>query len=395
MTAGIEAPGEGGPLGNGLPLRVAQWVRIRWWNACAWYAVTLAEALARRGHASYVLAPPGTPAAREAAARGLPLPDVGDPGGASPLGLGRDARRLRRFLASERIQLVNVHSGPGHALLALLCLRLGIPLVRTRGDIRPPHRGPLQRWLYRRGTTHHLAAASFIEAEHYGGLVPSRGRVTVLRGGIDTARLDRISRPEARALARVRLGLPAATPLVGMIGRLSPVKGHTDFLNAMARIARERRDLHLVIAGPEAQLSPEDLREIARAQGLEERTHVLGRVDDPLAWAAALDVAVIASIDSEAICRSAFEYLGLGIPLVATRVHAIPEIVVEGAGLLVPPGDPERLAAAVGYLLEAPEVRESFSRAGKEHVRAHYALERFGEHAERLFRRLVAEGSAR
>lgn len=366
------------------PLRVVQWVRIRWWNACAYYAVSLAEALSRRGHRSFLLSPPGTPARREAEALGLPVPDTGDPGSPDPVEWVRANLRLRRFLRRERIDLVNVHSGPGHAQLALFCRELGIPLVRTRADIRPPRAGPVQRWLYRRGTTHHLVSADFLRGA-YAVLGVSDDRVTTLRGGIATDRLEQVSRRLARQEVRARLGLPPSALLIGIVARLSPVKGHRHLLNAMARLSGNWPELHLAVVGPDAQLDREDLGEMVRALGLGPRVHLVGVVEDPHTWAAALDVAVIASVDSEAVCRSAFEYLGLGIPLVASRLHAIAEVVAEGTGLLVPPGDPEKIADAVGRLLASPELRESLSRAGREHVRRHYSLERFGEAADRLF----------
>ncbi len=377
------------------PLRIAQWVRVRWWNASAWYAVTLAEALARGGHASFVLAPPWTPAARESLKRGLPLPEVGDPGSIRPSELLRSEARLARFLREERIELVNVHSGPGHARLALLCRRLGIPVVRTRSDIRPPRGGAVQRWLYRRWTAHHLAAAEFIRREHYGALGIPAERISMLRGGIDPAQLDAVERGEARAAVRSRLGVDSGAPLVGMVARLSPVKGHTDFLNAMARVARERPEVRVVLVGGEVELTRAELQEIARVQGLAGRVHTVGRVDDPLTWSAALDVAVIASVDSEAICRSAFEFLGLGVPLVATKVHAIPEIVVPGTGLIVPAEDPARMAEAIALLLDSPALRGTFGEAGREHIRRNYSLDAFGEEAARLFHGIITRaGSA-
>jgi glycosyltransferase involved in cell wall biosynthesis len=373
------------------PLRVAQWVRIRWWNACAWYAVTLAQALSRLGHVSFVLAPSDTPAALEARTAGVVVPEVGDLGRTVPHEWLRSDRLTRLFLIRERIQLINVHSGPGHAHLAILGRSLGIPVVRTRGDIRPPRATPLQRWLYHRGTAHHLAAAEFIRREYYEDLCVLPDRITTLRGGIDLRRLEQISVGDARRVVRGRLGLPEDSVLVGMVGRLSPVKGHAHFLEAIALCSARFPQVHLVIAGPDAQLTRDDLRARARALNLEKRTHLVGRVDDPLVWCAALDVAVIASIDSEAICRSALEFLGLGIPLVATTVHAIPEVVPAGVGLRVPPADPAAMAGAIESLLASPWDRASLSLAGRDHVRQNYSLECFGRAASTLFRRIIRE----
>lgn len=390
----MNTSGSEGRAETAEPLRVAQWVRIRWWNACAWYAVTLGEALARVGHRSYILAPPGTPAAAEAAARGLLVPDIGDLGALDPVEWWRTGRALREFLRRESIQLVNVHSGPGHARLALLGRRAGFPVVRTRGDIRRPRGSWMQKQLYRERTAHHLAAADFIRETYYRDLGVPLEKITTLRGGIDLGRLAQVRTGAARAAVRERLGLAPDTVLIGMIGRLSPVKGHRFLLEAMAGLTARFPQVHLVMAGPDAQLSRQDLEETARSLGVSGITHLIGRVEDPLLWSAGLDVAVIASIDSEAICRSALEFMGLGIPLVATRVHAIPEVVVPGAGLLVPPADSRGIAEGLERILASPELRASLSRSARRHVEENYSLEHFGRAAADLFRRVLREWSS-
>jgi len=371
-------------------LRIAQWGRIRWWNACAWYLVTLAEALARRGHASFVFAPDGTPITEQARERGLPTPSIGDLGSGDPRVAWPALRRVARWLEREAIGVVNIHSGPGHAALAALCRARGIAVVRTRGDIRLPRAHPLQRWLYRRLTDHHLAAADFLRESAYPPLgIDPRG-VTVLRGGIDLAPVRAVDRDRARREVRAQLGLAPETLLVGMVARLSPVKGHRDVIAALARLGDLGPRVHAAFAGGEAQLRRSDLADLAQEAGVGDRVHLVGRVERPLDWAAAFDVAVIASTDSEAICRSAFEYLALGLPLVATRVHAIAEVVRPEAGLLVPPGDPEAIAGALRQVLTDLDLRARLSAAGPRHIDAHYSLDRFGAAAEAMFARVVA-----
>lgn len=372
------------------PLVVAQWVRIRWWNACAYYAIALAEGLARNGHRSFVLAPAGTPAHTEARQRGLEVPDIGDPGSLRPDEWWRAGRRLREFLRNEAVDVVNVHSGAGHERFSRWRGRYGYRLVRTRGDIRGPRTGLLQRRLYGSGTDHHLVSAQFLAAR-YAELGVAPEDVTILRGGIDLDRARQVDREGARHEIRARLGLATDQPLVGMIARLSPVKGHDVLLRAFAELRVRAPRARLVCAGGEAQLRSSDLEALASSLGIGDRVHVVGRVDDPWTWAAALDVAVIASTGSEAICRSAFEYLAVGVPIVASRLHAIAEVLTDDVALLVPPGQPVPLADGLQRLLEDSGLRARLARRGHEHVRAHYSLERFGEEAATLFARLLAD----
>ncbi len=371
-------------------LRIAQWGRIRWWNACAWYLVTLAEGLARTGHQSFVLAPRTAPLRDEAIARGLEAPDLGDLGSSDPRVLWRSVARVESFLRDQRIDVVNIHSGPGHAALAWICRRLDIAVVRTRGDIRLPRGTPFQRWLYRRGTDHHIASAEFLRRAAYPRLGIDPSEVSVLRGGIDLSEPASIDRAEARRRLRAEADVPADAWVVGMIARLSPVKGHLDLLRAVARLAREWPRLHVVLAGQDAQLSSADLRAKATELGIGERVRLVGRVDEPLRWAAGFDAAVIASTGSEAICRSAFEYLALGLPVVAARINAVEEIVTAEVGLPVPPGDSEAIAVALSRLRDEPGLGAALGEAARRRMEECYRLERFAGDAVGLFRQVLA-----
>lgn len=375
----IEQAGCGGTR----PLRIAQWGKIRWWNACAWYLVQQSLALDRIGHHTVVLAPPSSPIVTHARALGLETPDFEDLEANNPWTFARRLARVRDWLRIESIDLINVHTGAGHSLLAAAAALNGLPLVRTRGDIRLPRIDPAHAWLYRRAD-HHLATAEFLRRSVYPPLGVPLDRVTTLLGGSDRASFDAVDGPAARREVRHRLGVGAESRLIGMVARLSPVKGHRDLLEAAVPLLKMDPDLHLVLPGGDAQLTAEVLREEAREIGLELQVHLPGRVEDPLVWAAALDIAVIASIDSEAICRSAMEYLGLGLPIVATRLNAVAEVVGDG-GVLVPPSDPSALGAALRALLASEARRVELGRAARSRFEQEFTLERFGESSAALF----------
>lgn len=353
--------------------------------------VALAEGLEQLGHTSLVLAPEGAPLLTEARKRGLSCPPIGDLGSAHPGRFLLALRSVERLLEAERIDVVNVHSGAGHAPLALICRRLGIPLVRTRGDIRLPRVTPFQRWLYRRATARHIAAASFLRDAAYRPLGIDPEAVAVLRGGIEVR--ETVDRSEARKELRRVCNLPPGAWVAGMVARLSPVKGHRDVIAAVARQAKAWPDLHLVLAGGPAQLSAHDLAVAARDHGIADRVHVVGRVEEPLRWAAGFDAAIIASIGSEAICRSALEYLALGVPVIATRINAVAEVVTPEVGLQVEPGDAEGIAAALARLREDPGLVEALRAAGPRHIAAHYRLQDFAARTAAIYREAIAAGS--
>jgi glycosyltransferase involved in cell wall biosynthesis len=163
--------------------------------------------------------------------------------------------------------------------------------------------------------------------------------------------------------------------LAGVVARFSPVKGHRFALAALAQLSERHPRLDLVIAGEDAQLDAASLREEARARGIGARVHWFGRVADvrELLWA--LDAGVIASTGSEAVCRIAGEYMAAGLPVIATRVGVLPEMVVDGkTGVLVPPDDAGALAGAVARLIENPEEGRLMGCHGRERAVASYSL---------------------
>lgn len=200
-----------------------------------------------------------------------------------------------------------------------------------------------------------------------------------LAGGVPTARIQVVPNPVSipetvRPAAEVRaaLGIAPGRRLVAAAGRLTPEKGFADLLAAADALPPDV-EVWIFGEGPErARL--ELVRSRLRTAG---RVRLAGHRADAAECVAAADVCVVPSRWEEAFCLAAAESLARGRPLVATRVGAIPELVRDGvSGLLVPPGSPTALAAAIGRLLEDPALAAALGRAGRAHVAATYAWPR-------------------
>lgn len=189
------------------------------------------------------------------------------------------------------------------------------------------------------------------------GLTPKR-RVEVISPGIDIETVR--SRTGSGAEVKKRLGWSG--PVVGMVARLQPWKGQQLFLQAASIIARSRADVQFVVVGG-AVLGwegdyPEQLHRQAAELGLAERVYFSGHQEDPYPWADAFDVAVTASI-GEPFGLVTVEAMALAKPVVGVDSAGTAEIVEDGvSGLLVPPADPEAMAAAILDLLGDPALRE-------------------------------------
>src|SRR4029077_13941789 len=128
---------------------------------------------------------------------------------------------------------------------------------------------------------------------------------------------------------------------------------HHTAVEAAARLAATGRRVHLLLIGQGPFVRK--VRAQIGAAGLGERISILRYVDDLPAVLAALDVALYPALESDGMSRVLFEYLAAGVPVVASRVGVVPEILEDGrTARLVPPGEAAPLAEAIAGLLDAP-----------------------------------------
>ncbi|HEX6939042.1 MAG TPA: glycosyltransferase family 4 protein [Longimicrobiales bacterium] len=347
---------------------------VRWYNANAWHAVELAEALAGAGHEIWFAARAGSPPGREAASRGLRLVDLALER-AGPRRLLQGVRTLTELARREGIEVFDAHRAEGFLAAVLAARRIGRPLavVRSRSDIRAPKGHWLNRMLHRRGAHAIGAAASFMCAE-FAALGVGRDRIRVVHPGVV---LERFVPGAAREQAMtLRAMLPGAGPVIGVVGRLTAVKGHAVFVDAAARLAGEWPDARFVIAGEEWDVSREELEHRAADHGIAASVHFLGRLADVRPLLEALDVVVIPSTGSEAVSRVALEAMALARPVVASAVGSLPELLDDGAGVVVPPGDAVALADALDRLLRDPAAAAELGRRGRRRLERRFTRDR-------------------
>jgi glycosyltransferase involved in cell wall biosynthesis len=266
--------------------------------------------------------------------------------------------RLARALRSLRPALVHVNlSDQGDGLTAFAAAALTRrPLTATLNLVIPRSSPALER----------LSRAVLRRARRVIGVSESVGAYLDAQGVPSAVVRNGIAAPEPHPGARAELGLEAGDVVVGGIGRLDPQKGW-DVLCAAAPLIRARiPGARLVVIGD----GPE--RERLAALGQDAGVSFAGYRERAGRFAGAFDVAVVPS-RYEGFGLVALEAMLAGVPVVASRIGGLPEVVGDTA-LLVPPEDPAALAAAVVELLEQPE-------------RARGLTERAGRRAEQAFGR--------
>jgi glycosyltransferase involved in cell wall biosynthesis len=176
-----------------------------------------------------------------------------------------------------------------------------------------------------------------------------------------------------------------------MIGRLVPIKDVPTFLAAAALVRKSRPDSHFALVGDGEERSL--LEERCRSLGLLDVVHFYGWQRDLVAVYGDLEVVVNAS-RNEGTPVALIEALAAGRPVVATRVGGTPDLLGQGAyGLLVPPADPEALAAGILKALGDPASARARAEAGRTQVLARYSSSRLIDDMDALYRELLARRS--
>jgi len=204
-------------------------------------------------------------------------------------------------------------------------------------------------------------------------------KMIVIPNGFDLERF----RPDAEAGRSVRaeLGVDEDAVLIGAVGRYHPQKDHATFVQAAALLARRHPEVRFVLCGLHVDPENADLAELIDEGGIGDRIHLLGRRDDVPRILTAFDVATSSSAYGEAF------------PRVATDVGDS-AIIVGATGRIVPPRNPDALAATWSEMLSLThERRKELGGAARGRIAENYEIHDIGERFARLYRELVGESS--
>ncbi len=213
--------------------------------------------------------------------------------------------------------------------------------------------------------------------------------VTVIENGIDIGEFPPVD-DVARAAARRSLGLDLSQPVILMIAAMRPEKAHESLLRAVASLRDRGRRATVLLAGDGERRGA--LEGLTASLALANDVHFLGIRRDVARLLHAADVVVLPSYGVvETLPLAVIEAMAVGIPVAASAVGSIPEIVRDGeTGFLVPPGDDVALARCLTYILENPAASGRVGARGREMARGKYRIERTTARYEMLFEELVA-----
>ena len=361
-------------------MRILITSNVRWWNAEAAYAATLARELLNVGHKVWVLTLPNS--LNEAKLRNWNLPIITDIplSSSNPWQLWRAYQRLQYLIEEQQIQIVNAHRSEGFPLLVLLRQRLkSFALIRTRGTTRPLRNHWLNRKLHEDWIEAVIVPAQVIASQLRQVLNLLPERLQVIYYPANPSPTDSQGEGEAqqsRLECLDRLGIPEHCRVIGIVGRIRPVKGQRVLLKSFVALKKCFPDIVLLMLYRDTNETEAEwqglLQDLAESK-LQQNVYLYGYREDVLEIMRHTDIGVVSSIDSEVICRVAVEFFSVGTPVVAFPTGALPEIVQDGVtGWITKDKSVEALVEMLEWMLESPECIAELGKNARQQ-----SLERF------------------
>ena len=338
---------------------------------------TLITGMLQCGHRVWLAAPPDAPLAARAKRAGANLFSFQQRFELSPLA----AWQLLSFMRESRFHIV--HFNTQHPLLAGgLAASLSSPppaLVCSR-RVNFPLRTSFSRLKFNLFMDRVITvSASIRDTLIHDGVRPSL--VEVIYEGTDLQSIDAMPEPPS--------SIADDQPVIGIVAHLSKEKGHSILVKAVSLLLQSYPRLVLSVVG-EGPLRTE-LERLAKTLGASRNVFFLGFREDADSVMKSFDIFCLPSL-SEGLSSAILVAMSHRLPVVATAVGGIPELVIDReTGLLVSPRDPERLAGALQELLDSPDLRKRMGESGRRRVEAHFTLEKKIRNFERLYLELLGQ----
>jgi L-malate glycosyltransferase len=342
----------------------------RTWRGGQQQALLTVLGLRARGHRAALVAHPEGELIRRAAEG----PDLIPLAPKSEVDLAT-AWKLSRLIRQTKPTIVHAHD-PHAVSMAGLALSFAAPtpkprLIASRRVDFHLQGHSFSQWKYRQVDGFIAASGAIRDILTDDGIDSSR--IVVVHDGIDIDRIDSLPTTDIHA----EYWLPRGVPVVVNVGALVGHKGQRHLVDAVAQAMRDVPDVHAVIFGEGELRAP--LEKQIKHLGLDKRILLPGFREDVLSLVKASDLFVMSSI-TEGLGSAVLDAMAMGLAVVGTRAGGIPEAVVPGkTGLLVDPGEPRPLAAAIVRLLKDASLRQSYGQAGRARVSEFFGVNRLVE----------------
>jgi glycosyltransferase involved in cell wall biosynthesis len=296
--------------------------------------------------------------------------------------------QARRVIREHDINLIQTHGYKASAIgffLQLFCRRPWIGFahgfIEESRKLRSYNR--IERFALRRADRI-VAVSNSMKALLTQQGVPAQ-KIRVIHNAVDpNENVPNTSEKEMRQ----RHGFALDQKVIGVIGRLSPEKGQMIFLRAMEKTARSFPGVKALIIGDGQDRAM--LEGFCREKGLNEQVMFLGHQEKIADYYQLLDLLVLPSL-SEGLPNTVLEAMTFGVPVLATAVGGVPEIIQNGNGMMVPPNDPGALAKRMIELLGDGALRQAIGLKGKNSLYPRFAPDNRVRQIVNLYQELLSD----
>lgn len=303
--------------------------------------------------------------------------------------------RLFRLLARNRYDIVHTHLIGANVLATPLAALYRVPVRvthdQTHDDVRDY--SVIHRWLdmlANRLNHHVIAVSSSIRAFlHCKEKLPD-DKISVIYNSVDLMRFSGSNNPKAREGERHRWDLPADGLIVGGVGRLHYQKNFPLFLEVAAEVCARFPQALFVIAGEGPERAA--LEDMTRKLGIASRVRFLGFVRDMPELYQSLDLLLLTS-HFEGTPLTVLEAMAMGVPVVASQVDGVAEVLENGRdAVLIPPGRRDLFVAEICRVLRDRSLRQRLAQAGQKKVRQGFSAEAMVRRVEALYLQYLENG---
>jgi glycosyltransferase involved in cell wall biosynthesis len=352
------------------------------WAGGEVHVFLLCKALIEKGHHVTLVCRPGSAIDQKFRSENMPVYNLSLKGSADAISvLG-----LVKFCRSQQVGILHAHLGRDYwiaIMTQLFCHHL--KTVFTRHLVLKVKRDCFHRWLFKK-VNRVIAVSKAVEEMLIAGGV-GHEKIATVYNGIDYQLYASAKKKVLRTIFSIEEG----TPIIGMVGTVSPHKGLDIFLQSMPIILDQNPKARFVVVGDDLRGGSyiQALKEMAGKLGVEKSIHFLGPCDNVPEIMADFDILILAS-RNESFGLVIVEAMAAGKPVVAAEVGGVKEIVVaDETGLLFPAGDSQALAQKVAILLNDQARAESMGRRGAERAKHLFNSEAMATHTIQVYNELL------
>ncbi len=349
--------------------------------------------IAELGHEVWIAGPKDCVLCKRAVERGLKaFDDLELRRGFRPASFIRDLRAMTDLLKREKFDIINTHGSQDTWICAFALSRIEVKpgFFRTRHNTFPIATHPLNRWLYRKHDWVITISPQVNPLVAKNGMF-DESRVTAIYSAPDPERFS----PRPGSIERRKaLGIPESSPVVGVVGRLAPEKGHELLVNAAKIVVEKFPEAVFLLVGEGR--SRKSIEEHIASLGLEKNFALTGFSEEVPELVALMDIVALTPTSGESLGTALLEAFCMERPVVATEVGGTGESVRTGkTGFLVPEGPADvkerGIADALMKLLGDPELRERMGKAGRAMVLEEFSPQALARKSLDLYEHVVEE----